>query len=214
MRVVAKYRPRVPRAMKERLIAEARGKCANPGCATRLLELHHIREWAIYQTHDEKHMIALCPSCHEAVTRGDLRIDDETLYRWKNLIRGSGQATGHLYVEPGGPARLLIGSVAVQADSDLAVFRLTDEQNLSFQVRDHAIMHLNATVANVKGEPLLDVVDNHIFDPSDGVVEVAQRPGKFRMTAPVDTKLLPLWSLASIFHEGRPRCPLTWADAG
>ena len=89
----------------------------------------------------------------------------------------------------------LIGSVAVQADSDLAVFRLTDEQSLSFRVRDHAIMHLNATVTNVKGEPLLDVVDNHVFDRSGGVVEVAQRPGKFRMTAPVDTKLLPLWSL-------------------
>jgi hypothetical protein len=181
--------------MKERLVAEAGGKCINPGCATRLLELHHIREWAIYQTHDEKHMIALCPSCHEAVTRGDLRIDDETLYRWKNIIRGPGQAEGHLYVEPGGPARLLIGSVAVQADSDLAVFRLTDEQNLSFRVRDHDIMHLNATVTNVRGDPLLEVVDNHVFDKSNGVVEVAQRPGKFRMTAAVDTKLLPLWSL-------------------
>lgn len=99
---MAKWRKKVPPAMRERLVAEAGRKCANPGCAVRLLELHHIRAWAVYQTHDERHMIALCPSCHESVTPGDLRLDDETLYRWKNLIRGSGQASGHLSIEPGG----------------------------------------------------------------------------------------------------------------
>jgi hypothetical protein len=92
----------------------------------------------------------------------------------------------------------LIGSVTVQADSDLAVFELTAQQKLSFQVREHEIMHLNATVANVRGEPLVEVVDNHVFDRSSGLIEVAQRPGKFCIAAPLETKLIPLWALRHI----------------
>jgi hypothetical protein len=184
--------------MRERLVQEAGGKCANPGCALRLLEIHHIREWAIYQSHDEKHMIALCASCHDVVTRGELRLDDETLYRWKNLIRGPGQSSGHLYVEPGGRPTLLIGSITAQGDSELVIFNLRSEQELFFRVRDLVIMHLSATVVDVRGNLLLKVVDNHVFDHSGGLLNIVQRPGKIRVTAPVDTKLLPLWALEQV----------------
>jgi hypothetical protein len=184
--------------MRERLVAEAGGKCANPGCAVRLLEIHHIREWAVYQTHDQKYMIALCASCHDAVTRGDLRLDDKTLYRWKGLVRGPGQSSGHLYVEPGGRPRVLIGSITAQGDSELVIFDLKSQQDLSFHVREQIIMHLNATVLDVRGNLLLKVVDNHVFDHSGGLLKIVQRPGKIRVTAPVDTKLLPLWALKQV----------------
>jgi HNH endonuclease len=187
--------------MRERLVAEVGGKCANPGCAVRLLEIHHIREW-LYQTHDEKHMIALCASCHDAVTRGVLRLDDETLYRWKSLVRGPGQSSGHLYVEPGGRPRLLIGSITAQGDSELIIFDLRSEQELSFQVREQVIMHLNATLLDLRRNLLLRVVDNHVFDHSGGLLRVMQRPGKIRVTAPLDTKLFPLWALNQVrVHE-------------
>ena len=55
-------RPKVPPAIKRALYAEAGYKCANPGCCTRLQELHHIRQWSVYQTHDGSEMIAICPT--------------------------------------------------------------------------------------------------------------------------------------------------------
>ena len=59
-------------------------------------------------------MIAVCPACHDTVTRGNLRIDDETLYRWKNIIRGE-LNHDHIYVERGSPVRMLFGSITVEA---------------------------------------------------------------------------------------------------
>ena len=53
--------------VKKRLIQEAGNKCANPGCPVRRTHTHHIRKWAVYQTNDEQEMIAVCPSCHDAI---------------------------------------------------------------------------------------------------------------------------------------------------
>ena len=69
-------RKRVPNEIKKHLIKESGNKCANPGCSNFLTEFHHIKEWVIYKTHDQKHMIAICPACHDSVSRGNLRIDE------------------------------------------------------------------------------------------------------------------------------------------
>ena len=47
------------KSIKNQLIEEAAGKCANPGCPNRLVQFHHIREWAVCRTHDAAHMIAI-----------------------------------------------------------------------------------------------------------------------------------------------------------
>jgi hypothetical protein len=70
---VAGHRPAVPKPMKLQLVEQTSGKCANPGCANVLLELHHIREWRVYHVHDADHMIAICASCHDSVDRGKSR---------------------------------------------------------------------------------------------------------------------------------------------
>lgn len=113
---MAESRPNVPRETKRALIREAGGKCANPGCPNRLIELHHIQRWAVYRTHDAEHMIAVCPTCHENVERGSLLISDETLYEWKKIVRRKAAARGHIYVEPGDQAKLLLGSIAVSGE--------------------------------------------------------------------------------------------------
>lgn len=103
-----------PPTLKKYLLEEAGYKCANPGCSNRLIEIHHIKEWCIYYTHDKAHMIAVCPACHDTITRGNLRIDDETLYRWKNITRGE-LNHDHIYVERGSPVRMLFGSITVES---------------------------------------------------------------------------------------------------
>jgi hypothetical protein len=69
---MAVHRPKVTEEVKNRLRTEARGKCANPGCSNVRAHIHHIREWAVYKTHDDQHMIAVCPACHDAIHHGAL----------------------------------------------------------------------------------------------------------------------------------------------
>ena len=78
-----KSRPKIKPSVKRALIDEAGGKCANPGFPNILTEIHHIRDWHVYFIHDPDHLIAICPACHDAVCRGDLRISADTAYQWK-----------------------------------------------------------------------------------------------------------------------------------
>ncbi len=64
---MAKQQRNVPKSLKAQLIKDAGDKCANPGCSNWRVHLHHIKHWVVYKTHDGKHMIAICPSCHDAV---------------------------------------------------------------------------------------------------------------------------------------------------
>jgi hypothetical protein len=121
---VAAHRPSVPEATKLALRDQAGGKCANPGCATVRTHFHHIREWAVYQSHDGENMIAVCPTCHDAIHHGAVKIDDDTLYRWKTITRTAQAQRGRLYVEPARQAKLLLGSVCVTGDAGLLVFQL------------------------------------------------------------------------------------------
>lgn len=96
---MATKRNKVPPAVKRQLIQEAGGKCANPGCSRQYEHLHHIEHWAVYKTHDRKHMIAVCSSCHHQIHHGRLRISDDTLYEWKGITRSLGDHRGYIYVE-------------------------------------------------------------------------------------------------------------------
>src|SRR5437870_10166428 len=97
---MAKERTKVPSRLKQELRDEAGGKCANPGCSARRVHFHHIREWHVYETHDGVHMVAVCPTCHDAITHGEIEITDETIYRWKGIKRTSQAIRSEIYVEP------------------------------------------------------------------------------------------------------------------
>src|SRR5258708_3578759 len=159
------YRPRVPLPIKLALYRDAGQKCANPGCPNTMLELHHINEWHIYQTHSQADMIAVCPTCHGQAHRGQLVIDDETIRRWKGIHR-SASVRGHIYVEPGDISRVLLGCVYVTngltLDSGMTVFALSERNQLRFRVVDGDIMLLNLTVTDAAGHELVRVVDGHL----------------------------------------------------
>ncbi len=46
--------------IKKKLIQSAGNKCTKPGCSVRRTHIHHIKEWAVYQTNKEAEMIAAC----------------------------------------------------------------------------------------------------------------------------------------------------------
>jgi hypothetical protein len=176
---MAEYRPKVPRGIKRKLILEAGRKCANPGCPSRLIEIHHIKEWHVYKTHDEAHMIAVCPSCHDAVTRGKLRIDDETAYRWKKLRRAAANST-HIYLEPGEDLpKIILGTLSVQSETDFVVFELNKHNDLEFSIRGETIL-LPRLRIGTESELLIDVIDGHVINKSSDIA-FDYRPGKVRI---------------------------------
>jgi hypothetical protein len=198
---MAEYRPKVPAPLKRQLIEQAGNKCANPGCPNILLELHHIREWHVYKTHDGDHMIALCPTCHASVTRGPLRITDEDVYAWKGIERRMPRV-GHVFVQPGGePPRLLLGTVSAVGDDGLVVFDFGIGHKLSFAVRDGDIMLLNLKILSA-AKVLVDVVDGYVRT-ADEHVKICSRPGHIKIPAGIHSAFVPEWIRTRLLAEDK-----------
>lgn len=200
---MATPRTHVREAIKRTLIEQTGRKCANPGCPVTLLELHHIKEWHVYQTHDAEHMIAICATCHDSVDRGALQISDETLYRWKGIDRSNSIPTGHIYVEPGPAPKLLLGTIAVQGDSGVIVFNMSQGQRLSFTVRDGEIMLLNLKISDSEGKLLLDIVDGHVRRQAPSI-DFRTRQGAVEVPAGFDSPLIPDWIRERLLCGGQP----------
>lgn len=188
---MAQHRPAVPASVKSELLDEAAGQCSNPACPNTLIELHHIMEWAIYQTHDRAQMIALCPTCHDAVTRGELRLTDAMLYEWKAQ---SPQRWGGVQVPPASLHELLAGSISVTSEAAFAVFDFGSRQSLSFHLDESGrLLMINADIHDLQGKKLLEIRHNTTTYMADDV-EREQRPGRFRVRLPGWQRLLPLWA--------------------
>jgi len=196
--LMAQHRPAVPTSVKAALLDEAAGQCSNPACPNTLVELHHIKEWAIYQTHDQTHMIALCPVCHDAVTRGELRLTDGTLYEWKAL---DAERWGGVQVPPASLNKLLVGSISTTSDAPFAVFDFDSRQSLSFHLDESGrLLMVNADIHDIQGNRLLEIRHNTTTYIADEV-EREQRPGRFRVSLRGWQRLLPLWAYNQLLRH-------------
>ena len=177
--------------MKRVLLQQTGYKCANPGCSNKLLEIHHIKEWAIYQTHDEESMIAICPTCHDAVTRGKLTISDDELYSWKGIERSAAMLTGQIFVEPSSFPRLVLGDFNFIGPEGVTIIEF-EHTKLSLAVRENELAFLNLRIADSDGNPLLDVVDNYVRQRTPDIT-IDSRPGRYRITVTDYDKFYPRW---------------------
>lgn len=149
-------------------------------------------------------MIAICPACHDAVTRGDLRITDEDAYNWKRILRADQSNRGHLYVEPSDdPPKLLLGTVAAMGTAGLIVFSEATPRRLAFTINGVDIMGLQATISTVDGKRLARVVDGHLKAAADSKCRVTQRAGHIRVTHPLSPEVLPRRMVDEIRHTER-----------
>jgi hypothetical protein len=191
---------RVSRQVRRALIREAGGKCANPGCPTERTHIHHVA-FKVYSTNDEEHLIAICPTCHDAVHTGPLRLDDDTLYRWKQL-RGRAGRRGHVYVEPGDSPKLLLGTIAVTGTSGVIAFDLSARNRLSFSIEGSSgdIMLVDLVVSSAAGEEVVCVEKGHVRVRSDAVT-FRQIFGHVRITTPLSDDFLPGWALQCLRRQ-------------
>lgn len=142
-------------------------------------------------------MVAVCPSCHDAIHNGPLEIDDDTVRRWKNSHRGQVRHD-HVYVEPGSSSKLLLGTIAVTGDEGLAVFELGPSTTLRFKLANQDIMLVNLAVANAAEEEILRVVDGHVRHAAEPPLTYERVPGRVRLTAPASDQFIPHWALSKL----------------
>ncbi|WP_433886747.1 HNH endonuclease signature motif containing protein [Pseudomonas vranovensis] len=187
---------KIPDREKKALLLEAGGKCANPGCPATRVEHHHIKEWAVVKSHNKKDMIAICPTCHDAAHYGTLKITEKTLYQWKNIAREPKAIYGNIFVEPGAVSKVILGSIALaqRKPSRSIVFSLSKSQFLEFEVLDN-FLSVSTQISAPSGKTLIKVTNNNITDNSEGLLTVETRPGRFRVTAPTNTYLLPAYAI-------------------
>lgn len=181
-------RKKIGQKVKKELLKEAGYKCANPGCPNRLTEIHHIKEWHMYHTNDQKDMIVLCPVCHEHVKRGELMIDDETLYRWKS-IAPKPIHEDQLFIELAPSLKILLGTVAATSEYTFNILKFSKTNQLGVRIVDRDIFHINLHLT-INGEEIVRISDDHLIHQAEGV-QYSRRPGKVRITAAFDKNILP-----------------------
>ncbi len=191
---MAKPRKGIGKKKKRALIEEAGNKCANPGCFSRRVELHHIKEWSVYATNDEKHLIAICPTCHDAVHHGLLKIDDKTLYAWKSLRR---PATRHDYfgVEPGSEAFVELGqSLRVESTSgEASVCDISENAYLAFRIDPDDFFLLGLRLQDRMGKLLMSVKDNRVVHSLPTGFSFDRVPGRIIIRTDDSSLYVPGW---------------------
>ncbi|MCV7178788.1 HNH endonuclease [Mycolicibacterium sphagni] len=74
-------RPDIPAQMKRDVLVEAGHRCAIPTCRSAPVQINHIVPWATLKEHTFDNLIALCGTCHDRYTRGD--IDQKSMRQYK-----------------------------------------------------------------------------------------------------------------------------------
>ncbi len=187
-------------AQKRELRDAAGGKCANPGCTNWRTHIHHIKHWAVYKAHDSEHMIAVCPSCHDAIHYGDLRLSDETIYAWKALKRPEKPDSAHLHVEPARASRLRLaaGTMYLASRRDFAVFRISERNRLTLRILDGDILQISSRLEDAGGLEVLRVVENHVRVSRDPEIEFQFSAGHARVTVPATERYIPEWLIHQV----------------
>jgi hypothetical protein len=190
---MTKRRSKIPPEMHERLLAEAGQKCANPGCPNIRTHIHHIKEWAVYQTHDERYMIAVCPSCHFAIHHGAIALTDEVVLAWKGIDRTPNIARHHIYVEPKLPPETWFGGFAVRLIDRGAVINLSPTNSVSMQIVDSELLSIDATLTALDGTEILRVRNSHVLHRRMSGVEFLSIPGQCMVAVSPNSPLIPKW---------------------
>lgn len=193
---MAKVARSIPRKTREKLIFDAGGMCANPGCNNTRLQIHHIKYWAIYKTHDEKHMIAVCPTCHDACHFGQLKITDEQLYQWKNIAKNEEHVEANIFVPSSSNTLISAGTIGFRqlTERKTIVFDLSNENKLEFSLKDE-YLEVSTTLIDRNNCTVLKVTNNKLKAYVNNDIHLEQIQGRFRVTVPVDKFYLPATAL-------------------
>ena len=177
---------------KKKLIYESWNKCANPGCTNYRVHIHHIKEWAVYWTNNPNDMIAVCPSCHDAIHYWKLKISDETLYQWKEIKRITTYSDA-IFIEPWVESKLLLWSTTIQWDN-VIVFEQSENKSLSFKLVDNDILFIDLKIADLNNNELLKVIQNQIRYKNE-IISYQKVPWKILVSCKFPNLFIEEWAI-------------------
>lgn len=190
---MARPRKKVPPNVKSRILLECGNKCANPGCFIRRVEVHHIRQWAVWGTNDGQHLVALCPTCHDAAHHGTMKLDDAMLYHWKTLPRAK-LVRDIFHVEPGASPILFVADSAVRTQTTTAnVVDFSESCRVIFRIDADDFFLIDLKLIDNTGASLLSVKENRAVHSSADFITYESRPGLMRITTTAVDQCVPSW---------------------
>ncbi|MGH0498941.1 HNH endonuclease signature motif containing protein [Bacillus wiedmannii] len=190
----------IPVVIRRELMEEAGYKCANPGCSTRSrLELHHIKEWAVYKVHNTEDMIAICPTCHSYVHHGILEISDERLYEWKTILRNpvSTEKTDVMKIEKSMNSSMIIGPLTFKSNIGAIPFRMLD-QIIEYNIEKKDLYFLNICLKRPDGTEFLSATHNVIVSNLSNEVSYNYYDSRAVIKADFKDGFLPDWAIDEI----------------
>jgi hypothetical protein len=147
-------------------------------------------------------MIAVCPSCHDAIHYGKLRISDEDLYTWKNLSRPKRPDVAHVSVDPAGKLDLVLGSISLSsANSEQMIFSLANGSFLKIRLLDREWLQVSTRLMSTAGVEVLRVIENNVRVNRAEGVDFDFRPGMARIEVPNTVDYLPRWVIEQVRHR-------------
>lgn len=165
----------------------------------RLVQIHHLHKWAVYQTHDEQFMIAVCAGCHDAIHRGEIRLPDEILLSWKNITRSPEVVRGNLWVEPSGAyPELWFGSFSFRSDVPRPIIRLSAHNRVELAVEGSEVLIIDLVLTSADGVELIRINHNTIKHQVMTGVTFQSTPGQVMLLADAKAVRLPKWVINRI----------------
>ena len=148
-------------------------------------------------------MVALCPTCHDAVHNGPLKVDDVTVYGWKSIARSKADVRDHIYVEPQPHdlSKLKLGEFTFTGLQGVSPFGIGSSRPLSFRIEDEDIMLLNLEITTTAAEEVLRIVDGHVRHHRRQAVTYERVPGHVLVTAPASAEFVPEWALSKVREQ-------------
>jgi len=169
-------------------------KCANPGCPNRQTEIHHIKPWAKYQTHDKNHMIAICPTCHDAAHRGDFPITKRTIRSWQTIRRTASSKRAFVYVEPAYKPMIQFGEICFRChDNESYVVNLSGDAFLKIRTTHEQHISISTQLKDLNENVVMTVVENHVEVKKSDDIHFHYVPGHVHITTDDWSKFIPIW---------------------
>lgn len=184
-------RKKIKADLKEKLLNEMGNKCANPGCANIRTHLHHIKEWAIYQSDDPAILIPVCPTCHDAIHHGKIKITENELLGWKQIKRNQTHHRAHVYIEPSNEFSILLGPYQLKYSENEIIVLDFDGPKLAFSIRNSEIFLTDAIVSDLFSNQLIVVVQNHVKVTNDPDISFETHPGRVIVKTNTPKKFIP-----------------------
>ncbi len=144
-----------PEILKRELRQEAAFGCCK--CGRPFIQYHHIIPWPKIQKHDVKHMMVLCPNCHDEATQGSITTKEQRDYKADPYNVKNGYSQGFLKINDESD-NIVIGTNIFNCNGKLIV--VDGEELVSARLDENGNLDFSLKLYNESNNLVLNVQNN------------------------------------------------------